>query len=156
MQTALQMNRMQITAGAMLLMFALVAWVLPAALNSSTAAPWLERLGGSAPTFAHTAALSLITTGVLGGGRRVAWQACGAWTAINVLLEIGQHPYVRMHLVGWLPGWMERAWLLEHTRGYFINGSFDPIDIGAALLGGMAALLIVGMTSQPLPQETGT
>jgi hypothetical protein len=106
----------------------------------------LARLGGPVSTFAHTAALSLLTAGVLAGRRRDARIACGAWTVINIALEIGQLPQIRIGLVGVLPDWLERVSLFDRTRSYFMNGTFDYADIVAALFGGMLALAVVELT----------
>jgi hypothetical protein len=149
------MNWMQISSGMAFLLLGVAVyalarsaliWGLPAALHFPGTVPWLARVGGSVPTFAHTAALALLTTGVLGGKRRDAWIACGAWTVINTAFEFGQHPQIRIGLVGVLPDWLERVWLLDRTRSYFMNGTFDFADIVGAVLGAVAAYLVIRKT----------
>jgi hypothetical protein len=157
MQSTLRMNWLQIASGAAFLLCGVLVyslarsaliWGLPLALHVPATISWLGRMSGSAPTFAHTAALSLLTAGVLGGTRRGAWSACVAWMLVNIAFEFGQHPLVRLHLVGSLPHWLERVWLLDRTRCYFMNGTFDYTDIVAAVLGGATAFAIISMTRE--------
>jgi hypothetical protein len=118
-------------------------WGWPAELHAPHLELTLGRLGGCAPTFLHVAAMSLLTAGVLGGTRLAAWMAVAAWTSTNIAFEIGQHALVRVHLIGSLPHWLEDAWLIGPTRTYFLNGTFDELDLAGALLGGVAALVVM-------------
>jgi hypothetical protein len=145
-------NRPQAAAGVALLclgvaIYALAratpVWFLPPPLHAPGLPAMLTRLTGALPTFAHTAALSLLTASLLGGPALRAYAACAAWTATNILFEIGQHASVRVRLVAQLPSWFDQTWLLDQTRSYFLNGSFDYQDIVAALLGGGTALLVI-------------
>lgn len=142
-----------IALGASLYAFArsATAWGLPAELHFPFLEGWLGRFGGCAPTFIHVAAMSLLTAGVLGGTARVAWVAALAWVSTDIVFELGQHELLRVHLIGAVPEWLERAWLIDRTRSYFLNGTFDAMDIAAALLGGLTALAL--MLRQPSTGE---
>jgi hypothetical protein len=104
---------------------------------------WLGRAGGSAPTFFHVAAMSLLTAGVLGGTTRLAWGAALTWISTDIVFELGQHELLRVYLIGSVPEWLERVWLVDRTRSYFLNGTFDAMDIVAAVLGGFTALALM-------------
>jgi hypothetical protein len=118
-------------------------WFLPPALHLSVLPAELSRLAGSLPTFTHTAALSLLTASFIGNGTWRAVAACAAWTATNILFELGQHAAARVWLVARVPRWFDHTWLLDQTRSYFLNGSFDYQDIAAAVLGGAVALVVI-------------
>lgn len=122
------------------------AWFLPTGLHANLLPAALSRLAGSIPTFAHTAALSLLTASIIGSSPGRAVAACAAWTMTNLLFELGQHASVRVWLVARLPRWFDHTWLLDQTRSYFLNGSFDYQDIFAAVLGGAVALLVISRT----------
>jgi hypothetical protein len=86
------------------------------------------------PSFVHVFAFSLFTAAVLPPQRRLADAACVVWAAVNLLFEIGQHPRLQP-LLSELP-WAPLA-------RYFRQGVFDPGDIAAALLGALAAALVL-------------
>jgi len=151
---AISPNRLQLLLGAGFLLLGVAVyvlarpaaiWILPAALHFPSDVPWLVRASGAVPTFTHTAAFALLTAGVLGDTRRT-WAACCTWVAINAAFEIGQHPAVSRQLAQWLPRWLDHVWLLDQTRAYFVNGTFDSTDIAAAALGGAAAWAVIRMT----------
>ena len=68
------------------------------------------------------------------------WVSCLFWAAVNVVFELGQHPALRaawaalLHGGGGADGPLVRPLL-----NYFLRGTFDLNDIGAALLGALAA-----------------
>jgi hypothetical protein len=99
------------------------------------------------PDVIHVTAMSLLTAGVLGGSLRVAWAAALAWVSTDIVFELGQHELLRVYLIGTVPEWLERVWLVDRTRNYFLNGTFDAMDIAAAVLGGATALAILRRTS---------
>lgn len=114
------------------------AWHLPASVP-----PPLRTLLGSAPTFVHVIAFILITAALVRRDRRATVLVCGAWALTEILFEI-----LQLRSLG--------GWLLAHevirsapfaTR--HLAGTFDPLDILAALLG--AALSARFLTlSRPL------
>jgi hypothetical protein len=118
------------------------AWLTPD-LHLPVLESFLGRAGACLPTFIHVTAMSLLTAGVLGGSLRVAWAAALAWVTTDIVFEIGQHELLRVYLIGSVPEWLERVWLVDRTRNYFLNGTFDALDIAAAVLGGITALAVM-------------
>jgi len=96
---------------------------------------WFGALGGSLPSFAHALAFSLLTAAAL--PPRSAWRygACAAWFAVNVAFEVGQHAHVSARLADVLPA--------SFVTNYFVGGTFDGGDIVAALLGALAAAIVL-------------
>lgn len=91
-------------------------------------ARWL----GWLPTFTHVFAFSLLT--YLALGRRHLLFACTLWAVINALFELGQAlPLGVIHL---LPNFF-------NMRAYFSSGVFDWLDLGACVIGGWTAWLIL-------------
>jgi len=126
-------------------------WWMPA--MSGISVVWSEPfagLSGSLPSFLHTAGLALLITGILGiRGTGAAW-ACAAWTAVELLFEIGQTVPVRNWLLPLLPSPQGAAWGWAVVRGYFVHSTFDPFDLVAAVFGGTTAYLA---TVWPLSQR---
>ena len=120
------------------------AYLLPAALEfgpSSLALPAI--LGGSLPAFLHVYALALLTIVVLGvTPRRAAW-AAAAWCALDLFFEFGQWPPLAERLATSLPAWFGQVPILDHLGAYFVQGSFDPADLLATLLGAVTAYVTV-------------
>jgi len=109
----------------------------------STGSPWLGALAGAFPTFAHTLAFALLTAALVLPGPRGAAVACGLWLGLEALLEAGQAAPVAARIVGLIPPWFARVPVLDHAGAYFTRGTFDPLDLAAAVLGAAAAYLIL-------------
>jgi hypothetical protein len=85
----------------------------------------LGPFAGPLPSFLHAMAFSLMTASLLAPTRRMRVSACTAWLMVNWLVEAGQAPAVRQ------------------AAGFGMSGTFDPIDMLAALLGATSAFLVL-------------
>ncbi len=106
---------------------------------------WFGSLGGQLPEFAHVYSFSLLT-GILWAtcpGSRLL--SCGAWWMIDSLFELGQHPAFGPVIAAALPAWLQGAPLLENTGPYFTNGTFDPLDLVAIMVGALAAYCTISL-----------
>ena len=65
----------------------------------------------------------------------------GTLIRTDIFFELGQHSWLRVHLIGSIPAWLEQVWLFNGTRTQFLNAVFDVLDIVAAMLGALAALV---------------
>lgn len=117
---------------------------LPPALSLPLPLPSVGAwLSGVLPPLAHVMAFSLLSAGVLGGGKRAAAGACLAWALINTGFEMGQHPQAGSWLAAGIPAWFDRLWLLDNTRAFFQYGTFDHADLAAIWIGALAAYLLL-------------
>jgi hypothetical protein len=91
---------------------------------------------GSAPTFVHAVAFSLLTAAALRGSAR-RFVICGGWAAIEIAFELLQHPRVGPWLLANAP-----LSSMPFMRAY-LTGTFDPADVLAALLGSAAAFCVL-------------
>jgi hypothetical protein len=116
------------------------AWFLPAALHRPLqfGSGWQIAVG-SAPTFLHVVAFSLLTAIVQSGGHKATALCCVGWTCTNLLFELGQHPVASEVLTRHIPTGLDRLWLLGQLRPFFERGHFDPNDLCATVLGGAVA-----------------
>jgi hypothetical protein len=127
------------------------AWLMPdiVAFGGGTL---FGTVGQWLPSFVHPLAFSLFTAAILKPGAAARWGACTFWCAVDVAFEIGQHPgfkaYWQEALQGSAVDWAICRWVLN----YELNGTFDPRDIGAAVIGAMAAVLLIQLAD--LIQET--
>ena len=110
--------------------------------------PWAKSL----PTFLHVFGFSLITAGLVGGGRITNVLICTGWAGVNVLFELGQK--YKDQTISWVPGWFKHIPFLENSVPYFRNGSFDPNDLMAALSGAVLALIMIGVLGMATPKTT--
>ncbi len=127
-------------------------WFVPLALHRSLSVPdWLQSISGVLPTAMHVIALSLATAALLQPrSAEASFLIAYGWAFVNIAFEIGQHPDFSPHLVGAFLAQLEHLWLLDRLPRYFAEGSFDFLDIVAALLGALAArLLIASFTEDP-------
>jgi len=95
------------------------------------------RLGGNLPTFIHVFSFSLLTAGLLGCERRGCQIVILSWLLVDCAFELGQK-FVRIS-----PNMFDGVPVLENTGNFFVNGTFDPLDLAAAMAGAVAAYLLV-------------
>ena len=105
----------------------------------------LRTLLGSAPTFVHVVAFSLITAAVVRLTTRRALLVCATWAVIEIAFELLQLPVLGSRLLSHaaLPS-------VPLVRNY-IAGTFDPADIIAAVLGAAFAAYVLTLHRTRLP-----
>ena len=91
------------------------------------------------PTFAHTTSFCLISIGVI-NQTKLNKVIILSWIVLNGSLEMLQN-YKWLH--SYVPTWFEEIFFLENTKSYFINGTFDWLDIVSILCGGLIAYILV-------------
>lgn len=96
-------------------------------------------LGGQLPEFVHVYAFSLLTAITFTISRRVVLSSCCFWWLLDSLFELGQHPVISPHIASRIPQWFSHVPFLENSASYFMYGTYDPWDLLAILLGGLAA-----------------
>ncbi len=103
-------------------------------------------IGHSLPTFAHVFAFSLLTMAFVGGAKRAAITVCLGWFLVDATFELGQHPQVASGLSSLIPQWFAHLPVLDRTAGYFVYGTFDPVDLLSVAFGALAAYLVIQQT----------
>lgn len=96
-------------------------------------------LGQWLPSFVHPLAFSLFTAAVLKPGVAAACGACTFWALVDVAFEVAQHPALTASWTAALHGGVGEWVIARSTFNYFLQGTFDPYDICAAMLGALAA-----------------
>lgn len=147
-----QVNKAQILAGAFSLTVGLFVYLLdrPAegayflhrtstAFSLHDALPGLlfGALGGNLPTFIHVFSFSLLTAGLLACKKRGCQIVILSWLLANCAFELGQK-FVRIS-----PNVFRGVPILENIGNFFVNGTFDPLDLVAATAGATAAYLFL-------------
>ena len=97
------------------------------------------KIGQWLPSFVHPFSFSLFTAAVLKPGVAVRIGASTFWGAVNVAFEVGQHPALHSR---WIDAMHRGAgdWAIPRSvLNYFLHGTFDPCDLDAAMLGALAA-----------------
>ncbi len=146
-----------LAAATVLLLLGAAVYVLdrPAATAALLPATWVHHVAGVSwfgsvgdwlPSLVHAFAFSIFTTLVLPPSPRRATWACGSWAVVDSLAELGQHaavsPLLAKTLLGLQPATADNSFLATLAR-YFSQGSFDPRDLAAGLVG--AALAYLGL-----------
>jgi hypothetical protein len=92
--------------------------------------------GQNLPSFLHVLAFSLITGGIAQKNRTTQAGICLFWFLVNLIFELGQkYPDTALSLTGSLDG----IPILKKTGSFFIQGTFDPLDILAFAAGALTA-----------------
>ena len=100
-------------------------------------------IGNHFPTFVHPLALVLMTAAVLRPWPNLLPGIAIGWFTVECLFELGQLSPLDAHVVAVLPAWFDDVPVLEASADYFLNGTWDPLDVLSIGLGAAAAYWIV-------------
>ncbi len=112
-------------------------------------------LGGSLPSFAHTYCFILLFSALLSPWSIAPWTICIGWCAIEAFFELAQMDALASRILPALPEWFADWPILANVPHYFANGRFDPLDLAAIGLGGVAAWLTVVFFNRRFFDRTG-
>lgn len=98
------------------------------------------------PSFIHVFSFSMITAGLIKYRKYGYILICFAWCLINLTFEIGQK-YKELS-INIIPDWLSNIPILDNTKNYFYNGSFDHADIIAIVVGTIMSFLILIKTKE--------
>ena len=104
-------------------------------------------LGHSFPTFAHVFAFCLLTAGLLGDTKKNAVLICLGWFYLDAAFELGQTQPVAESLRPFIPQWLEYLPILQQTKSYFVNGTFDVFDLISIAVGAVTAYFVIRWSS---------
>lgn len=107
--------------------------------------PWL-------PSFVHPFAFSLFTAAALSPGSAWRYHACVFWCVVNLAFECGQYPLISAPLAKVLQGSFGPSSTARMVSNYFLRGTFDGGDIAAAVLGAVAAAVVLRLL-QPVSES---
>lgn len=108
----------------------------------------LSTILGFVPSLIHTFSFSLITAGLIGGGKKVYFFTCLGWTSINLFFEIFQTPALSSWFHKSFGVFSEKSIIVRYLDFYFYNGIFDILDIISIFIGGFLALFILINSNQ--------
>jgi hypothetical protein len=102
-------------------------------------------LGYWLPAFIHPFSFSLLTASISTPSKKKYTVICLFWCGVNIIFEMGQK--FKLVAVAFIPDWFAGIPYLENCKSYFINGTFDYLDIASVILGAIAAFAILFITS---------
>lgn len=98
------------------------------------------------PSFVHVFSFSMITASLIKAYKFRYFIVCAIWLIINCLFEFSQK--YKVLAIGITPSWFESIPFLENTKNFFINGTFDVMDIFSIFAGTVTAFCLMTITSQ--------
>lgn len=110
-------------------------------------------IGYHLPTFLHAFAFCLLSTGILGSSTKEAFVICLFWLLIDGAFEIAQHPDIANGIIPYIPDWFKHIPVLDNTASYFIQGRYDPADLGAILIGTVVAYFLILFLHMKVKEE---
>lgn len=99
----------------------------------------LGSLGLRLPAFFHVLSFSLISAAFMISSKKNYLSVCAGWFVINFCFEMGQK--YKHTAAGITPDFFDYLPFFDNTRAYFLNGTFDWMDILAAAAGAIVAYL---------------
>jgi hypothetical protein len=93
----------------------------------------------SLPSFLHIYAFVLLTAAVGAMSARQLRSICLFWLLLELLFEFGQMHAISVVIADYWPAWFDHSLWLEAIPGYFVRGTFDPLDVLCLILGVFAA-----------------
>jgi hypothetical protein len=124
------------------------AYFLTGSMASHGEAELFGPIGNHLPTFVHSLAMILVMAAVLRPWPNFLPVIAFGWFAIECLFEVGQISPLDARVAAVLPAWFDDLPVFEASADYFINGTYDPLDIFSIALGAAAAYWIVRMTER--------
>ena len=103
-------------------------------------------IGGSLPECIHVFSFIVITAGLLFCNRRGYLIICLSWFLLDAAFEVGQHFTTWPSRI--IPDWFTGIPFLENTESYFLQGTFDFIDLAAIAFGTMIAYFVLLTTNK--------
>jgi hypothetical protein len=109
-------------------------------------------VGGNLPDFIHPFAFILITAGLISSdNRKTQFIICLGWFFLESFFELGQY-FKEAYLII-IPSWFENVPVLDQTKNFFLNGTFDLLDIVSFFAAAAAAFCVLLITSQRRREE---
>ena len=98
-------------------------------------------IGNYLPAFIHVFSFILITAGFFCRQKRGYLIICLSWFLVDCFFELGQK--FNNLALKIIPDWFEGIPFLENTENYFLQGTFDVIDLVAIAFGAVISYLIL-------------
>ena len=102
-------------------------------------------LGNNLPTYVHVFSFIFITAGLMTYRKRGYLILCLGWFLVDAAFELGQK--FKDWSAGIIPDWLIGIPFLESSKGYFLHGTFDVLDLAAISLGTITAYFLLLLTS---------
>jgi hypothetical protein len=103
-------------------------------------------IGNSLPEFIHVFSFILITAGLIFCRKRGYLIICLSWFLIDCAFEMGQKYSTWSSRI--IPDWFAGIPFLENTKSFFLQGTFDFIDLAAIALGTVIAYFVLLITNK--------
>jgi len=103
-------------------------------------------IGNSLPAFIHVFSFILITAGLIFCNKRWYLIICLSWFLVDSAFELGQKFNTWSSSI--IPNWFAGIPFLENTENYFLQGTFDLIDLAAIAFGTVIAYFVISATSK--------
>jgi len=103
-------------------------------------------IGNSLPAFIHVLSFILITAGLVSYQKRGYLIICLCWLLVDSAFELGQKFTALSSKM--IPDWFAGLPLLENTEGFFLQGTFDFLDLAAIALGSIIAYFVLVATNK--------
>ena len=103
-------------------------------------------IGNSLPAFIHVFSFILITAGLLYCQKRGYLIICLSWFLVDCAFELGQKYHTWSSRM--IPDWFLGIPFLENTENYFIQGTFDFMDLAAIAFGAAVAYFVILTTNK--------
>lgn len=101
--------------------------------------------GNNLPAFIHVFSFILITGGLL-STKKYTLTICLGWFLIDCVFELGQkYPSLSSSVI---PDWFNGIPFLENTKYFFLQGTFDILDLIAICFGTVIAYFVLQTTNR--------
>jgi len=101
-------------------------------------------IGNSLPAFIHVFSFIVITAGLMFCNKRGYLIICLSWFLVDCTFELGQKFNTRPSRI--IPDWFTGIPFLENTENYFLQATFDFIDLAAIAFGTLIAYFVISAT----------
>jgi hypothetical protein len=103
-------------------------------------------VGGSLPECIHVFSFIVITAGLIACRKQAYLIICLCWFLVDCAFELGQK--FSSWSLNMIPNWFAGIPFLENTEHYFLQGTFDFIDLAAIAFGTLIAYFVLVATNR--------
>jgi len=108
-------------------------------------------IGNSLPEFIHVFSFILITAGLIFCNKKGYLIICLSWFFVDSAFELGQKFNTWSSSI--TPDWFTGIPFLENIKNYFLQGTFDFLDLAAIAFGTMIAYFVLLFTNKTTGKE---
>ncbi len=108
-------------------------------------------IGDNLPAYIHVFSFIMMTASFFHYSRKNYIFICLFWLIVDFMFELGQK--FKFYSTSIIPEYFSKIPFLDNAESYFLNGTYDVMDLAAVVFGTLTAYLILIITKNKGPKN---